>query len=103
KAAYQHGQDCKRNRSLTHWGSDGANTWQRLQKAIPTIKDGDQCLVSGTDDVRESIINILVNHAIYSSNREIALLKSNWTIFGAAEIGEVGKRTDCWIITIGEE
>lgn len=102
KAAYEHGQDCKRNFSLTHWGSDGSNTWQRLQKNAPTIIDGDQCLVGDTDDVRESVINVLIDHAIYSRSRKIVLLKSNWTSFAASEVDKVGKRENCWVITFGQ-
>lgn len=102
QAAFQHGQDCKNSRMLTHWGSDNSNTWQRLQKVLPTIKDGDQCLVGDSDDVRESLINILIEHAILNPNREIVLLKNNWTIFGITEIGTVGKREHCWVITLGE-
>ena len=101
KAAYQHGQDCKKSYSLTHWGSDGSNTWQRLQKNAPNIKDGDQCLVGNTDDIRESVINILIDHALYSRNRENTLLKANWTNFAASAVGDVGKRKDCWVITFG--
>lgn len=102
QAAFQHGQDCKNSRMLTHWGSDDSNTWQRLQKVLPNIKDGDQCLVGDTDDIRESLINILIEHAMLNRNREIILLKSNWTIFGITEIGTVGKREHCWVITLGE-
>ncbi|MFK7947211.1 MAG: DUF1573 domain-containing protein [Saprospiraceae bacterium] len=101
KAAYQHGQDCKENSSFTHWGSDGSNTWQRLQQNAPNIKDGDQCLVSNTDDIRESVISMLIDHAIYSRNRENVLLKANWTHFAASAIGDIGKRKDCWVITFG--
>lgn len=102
QAAYQHGQDCQRNFSLTHWGSDGSNTWQRLQKNAPTIIDGDQCLVGDTDDIRESVISVLIDHAIYSRNREIILLKSTWTSFAASAIGKVGRRENCWVITLGQ-
>jgi uncharacterized protein YkwD len=102
QAAYLHGQDCKNNRSLAHWGSDNSNTWQRLQKELPDIKDGDQCLVGDTDDIRESVLNILIEHAILNRNREIVLLKPNWTIFGTTEVGTVGRRENCWVITLGE-
>lgn len=101
QAAYQHGQDCKKNRSFTHWSSDGLNTWQRLQKNAPNIKDGDQSLVSDNSDIRESVISILIDHAIFSRNREHILLKESWTDFAAATVGNVGNRKDCWIITFG--
>jgi uncharacterized protein YkwD len=102
QVAFQHGQDCKNNQMLTHWGSDDSNIWQRLQKILPNIKDGDQCLVADTDDIRESLIFILIEHAMFNPNREIILTKPNWTIFGITEIGAVGKRTNCWVITFGE-
>ena len=102
EAAYSHGQDCKKSNTLMHWGSDGTNTWQRLQKELPTIKDGDQCLVGDADDVRESVLNVLIDHAVFNRNQEIVLLKPNWTIFGITEVGTVGKRKNCWVITLGE-
>lgn len=102
KAAYQHGQDCKKSSNWTHWGADGSNTWQRLQRNAPSIKDGDQCLVGNSADIRESVINILIDHAIYSRNRENVLLKAEWTDFAASAVGDVGKRTDCWVITFGK-
>lgn len=102
QAAYLHGQDCKNNRSLTHWGSDGTNTWQRLKSQLPNIKDGDQCLVGDTDDVRESVLNILIEHAMSKYSQKAPLLKSNWTVFGITEVGTVGKRENCWVITLGE-
>jgi uncharacterized protein YkwD len=102
QAAYLHGQDCKKSSTLTHWGSDETNTWQRLLKELPTIKDGDQCLIGDADDVRESVLNVLIDHAIFNRNQEIILLKPNWTIFGITEVGTVGKRKNCWVITLGE-
>jgi hypothetical protein len=87
---------------LTHWGSNGTNTWQRLKSQLPNIKDGDQCLVGDTDDVRESILNILIEHAMSKYSQKAPLLKSNWTVFGITEVGTVGKRENCWVITLGE-
>ena len=101
KAAYQHGQDCKISGKWMHLGTDGSNTWDRLQRNAPTIKDGDQCLVGNSDDIRESVISILIDHVIYRHNRENILMRREWTDFAASEVGKVGKRTDCWVITFG--
>ncbi|MGB1120933.1 MAG: hypothetical protein ACPG3Z_02985 [Saprospiraceae bacterium] len=84
-----------------HLGTDGSNTWDRLQRNAPTIKDGDQCLVGNSYDVRESVISILIDHVIYRHNRENILMRREWTDFAASEVGKVGKRTDCWVITFG--
>ena len=101
-AAYNHGKDCQKNGRLQHWGSDGSNTWQRLQGAAPGILDGDQVLVGDAEDLRESVILMLINQVLYNRNRELILLQSQWTNIAAADVGTVGKRDDCWIITLGQ-
>jgi uncharacterized protein YkwD len=101
-AAYNHGKDCQKSGQLQHWGSDGSNTWERLQGAAPGIIDGDQVLVGDATDLREVVILMLVNQVLYNRSRALVLLQPQWTNIAAADVGMVGKRNDCWIITLGK-
>ena len=102
KAAVEHGEDCKNNGKLSHWGSDGSTTWQRLQRKSTTIIDGDQYLISDVEDVRESIIKILVDDAIYHRDRDNILLRADWTDCAANSVGDVGIKEHCWVIVFGK-
>jgi len=101
-AAYNHGKDCQKSGHLLHSGSDGSNTWQRLQGAAPNIIDGDQILVGDATDLREVVLLMLINQVMYNRERALVLLQPQWTNIASAYVGTVGKRNDCWIITLGQ-
>lgn len=102
ESAVEHGEDCKQNGKLTHWGSDGSTTWQRLQQKSNTIIDGDQYLIDDAEDARESIIKILVDYAVYHRNRTNILLRTDWTDCAVASVGDVGIKKHCWVIIFGK-
>lgn len=102
ESAVEHGEDCKLNRKLTHWGSDGSTTWQRLQQKSNTIIDGDQYLIDEAEDARESIIKILVDYAVYHRNRTNILLRADWTDCAVYSVGDVGIKKHCWVIIFGK-
>ena len=102
ESAVEHGEDCKLNGKLTHWGSDGSTTWQRLQQKSNSIIDGDQYLIDDAEDVRESIIKILVDYAVYHRNRTNILLRADWTDCAVYSVGDVGIKKHCWVIIFGK-
>jgi uncharacterized protein YkwD len=100
--AKKHGVDARKSKSLTHIGSDGSTTWDRLKAGVPNIIDGDQCLVGGTEDIREALTKVLIDHAISNRSRPSILLQPEWTNVAAYEVGTVGNRPFCWVITFGK-
>jgi hypothetical protein len=73
-----------------------------LQRKSTTIIDGDQYLISDVEDVRESIIKILVDDAIYHRDRDNILLRADWTDCAANSVGDVGIKEHCWVIVFGK-
>ena len=70
EAAKKHGIEQKTTNSIDHKGKNGSLPWDRVKQACPDMATGGENLVSGSRDIRNSVILLLVDHGI--SNRGIA-------------------------------
>lgn len=96
QVAIKHGKDVQRQGRIGHVGSDGSWPWDRVKK-MTDLSDGGENLVGGGDDVRESVIMLLVDSGIPSRGHRNALLDSKWEYVACYEIGMVGPQNDSWV------
>ncbi|MFK7809539.1 MAG: LysM peptidoglycan-binding domain-containing protein [Saprospiraceae bacterium] len=100
-AAVKHGQDCLKMNSLDHVGSDKKWPWDRILRECPDLKYGTENLVGGPDNVRESVIVLLIDEGIPSRGHRKALLNPEWKYAACHKVGTVGGMPHCWIQKFG--
>lgn len=96
KVAIKHGQDVQRQGRIGHVGTDGSWPWDRVRK-MTDLSDGGENLVGGGDNVRQSVIMLLVDSGIPSRGHRKALLDPKWEYVACYEIGMVGPQNDSWV------
>lgn len=96
KVAIKHGKDVQGQGRIGHVGSDGSWPWDRVRK-MTDLSDGGENLVGGGDNVRQSVIMLLVDSGIPSRGHRKALLDPKWEYVACYEIGMVGPQNDSWV------
>lgn len=100
-AAKQHGLDQKARGYTGHDGSDGSWPWERVKRECSQMTDGNENLVGGLADVRESVILLLVDDGIASRGHRKTLLEPKWRYGVTYKIGKVGHMPNCWVQKFG--
>ena len=101
EAARKHGLDQKARGYTSHDGSDGSWPWDRVKRECSQMTDGNENLVGGLPDVRESVILLLVDDGISSRGHRKTLLEPKWRYGATYKIGKVGQMPNCWIQKFG--
>lgn len=101
EAARKHGLDQKARGYTGHDGSDGSWPWERVKRTCSQMADGNENLVGGLADVRESVILLLVDDGIASRGHRKTLLEPKWRYGATYKIGKVGHMPNCWIQKFG--
>ncbi len=101
EAARKHGLDQKARGYTDHAGSDGAWPWDRVKRECSQMTDGNENLVGGLADVRESVILLLVDDGIASRGHRKTLLEPKWRYGATYKIGKVGHMPNCWVQKFG--
>lgn len=101
-AAKKHGQDIRARGKSGHQGSDGLWPWDRVKNSCPAFQDGNENLVGGSPVVRESVIILLIDHAVASRGHRKALLNPYWTHVACYKIGQVGSLPNNWVQNFGQ-
>lgn len=96
-AAKLHGNDMISSKKFTHVGSDGSYPWDRIIKAAPDLSDGNENLVGGPYEIRQSVIILLVDSGIPDRGHRKTLLNPHWNFVACREIGQVGDMPNSWI------
>lgn len=96
KAAKKHGQEGKRKGNLNHVGKNGSWPWDRIEK-YAGMKNGGENLVGGIDDVRESVMVLLVDSGIKGRGHRKALLNPKWQYVACYYVGTVGDMPHYWV------
>lgn len=100
-AAKNHGLDQKARGNTGHTGSDGSWPWDRVKNACQQMTDGNENLVGGLADVRESVILLLVDDGISNRGHRKTLLNKDWVYGSTYKIGKVGYMPNCWVQKFG--
>lgn len=101
EAARKHGLDQKARGYTGHDGSDGSWPWERVKRACSQMSDGNENLVGGLADVRESVILLLVDDGISSRGHRKTLLEPKWRYGATYKVGKVGHMPNCWVQKFG--
>jgi len=101
EAARKHGLDQKTRGYTGHDGSDGSWPWERVKSECTQMSDGNENLVGGLADVRESVILLLVDDGISSRGHRKTLLEPKWRYGATYKIGKVGHMPNCWVQKFG--
>lgn len=101
EAARKHGLDQKARGYTGHDGSDGSWPWERVKSECSQMSDGNENLVGGLADVRESVILLLVDDGISSRGHRKTLLEPKWRYGATYKIGKVGHMPNCWVQKFG--
>jgi len=101
EAARKHGLDQKARGHTGHDGSDGSWPWERVKRECSQMTDGNENLVGGLPDIRESVILLLVDDGISSRGHRKTLLEPKWRYGATYKIGKVGHLPNCWVQKFG--
>lgn len=96
-AAKQHGRDMINNKFFDHIGSDDSKPWERIMENAPDITDGNENLVGGPYEIRQSIIILLVDAGVQGRGHRKTLLNPDWKFIACYELGEMNGIENCWI------
>jgi uncharacterized protein YkwD len=100
-AAKKHGQDIIKMGRTDHIGSDGKWPWDRVRRECPDLQDGNENLVGGPDNVRESVVILLIDEGIPNRGHRKTLLRPDWVYAACYNIGKVGMMPNCWVQKFG--
>lgn len=101
-AAVSHGNEGKAKGSLDHQGSDGKWPWDRVKAAAPECSDGNENLVGGSSDVRQSVMMLLVDSGLPGRGHRKTILNPAWTRVACYSVGQVGQMPHYWIQKYGD-
>lgn len=101
-AAQKHGSDCLSMGSMEHKGSDGKWPWDRVLRECSSMTDGNENLVGGPDNVRESVIILLIDDGIPGYGHRKTLMRADWQYVACYKVGQVGDMPNCWVQKFGK-
>ena len=96
-AAQKHGMDEKSRGSTGHMGSDNSWPWDRVLRECPALSDGNENLVGGPDNVRRSVMLLLVDDGIPNRGHRKTLLNPAWKYVACYKVGTVNSMPNCWV------
>ena len=100
-AGKKYGIEQRKRGVAEHQGLDGSMPWDRIMQACPSLKDGNENLVGGPADVRESVMLLLVDDGIPSRGHRRTLLQPNWKYIACHKMGQVGSMPNYWVQQFG--
>ena len=97
KTAQKHGMEILTTGTPSHVGVDGSYPWDRILRDDTSLQDGNENLVGGPADVKESLMLLLVDAGIPGYGHRRVLLNSTWKYVACYEIGKVGDIPNYWV------
>ncbi len=97
KTAQKHGMEILTNDAPSYVALDGSYPWDRITRDDPSLEDGNENLVGGPEDVKESLMLLLVDAGIPGYGHRRALLNPTWKYVACYEIGTVAGTPNYWI------
>jgi LysM repeat protein len=100
-AGKKYGIEQKKRGSAEHQGLDGSMPWDRITRACPSLKDGNENLVGGPSNIREAVILLLVDDGIDSRGHRRTILQPSWKYIACHKMGQVGAMPNYWVQQFG--
>ncbi len=101
RAAQKHGQEAVKIGDSDHRGQDGSWPWDRVRRECPNMQDGNENLVGGPDNIRRSMMLLLVDEGIPNRGHRKTLLNPKWRYVACYKSGQVGRMPNSWIQLFG--
>ncbi len=95
--AKAHGNEMKARNKTGHVGNDNSYPWDRITRDDPSLEDGNENLVGGPDEVRKSVMLLLVDSGIPGYGHRKTLLNPTWKYVSCYEVGEVQGFPHYWV------
>ncbi|MEM7104480.1 MAG: CAP domain-containing protein [Bacteroidota bacterium] len=96
-AAKKHGEEMKSKGKVSHIGADGSYPWDRIIREDASLKDGNENLVGGPDNVRDAVISLLVDAGISGRGHRKNILNKDWKYVSCYEAGTIGRMKNTWV------
>jgi LysM repeat protein len=100
-AGKKYGVEQRKRGTAEHQSVDGSMPWDRIMKACPSLKDGNENLVGGPSDIREAVILLLVDDGIASRGHRRTILQPSWKYIACHKMGQVGAMPNYWVQQFG--
>lgn len=100
-AGKKYGIEQRKRGVADHQGADGTMPWDRIMRACPALKDGNENLVGGPSDIREAVILLLVDDGIQSRGHRRTILQPSWKYIACHKMGQVGTMPNYWVQQFG--
>lgn len=86
EAAQKHSSDLLKRGHSGHIGSDGSNSWDRIQKTCGKSGGNENISSSTNSDVRFAIVSLLVDSGISMRGHRHNMLNKKWNYIGVARV-----------------
>ncbi len=96
-AARLHGIEERERKKTGHVGNDGSYPTERILRQAPDLKEGGENLVGGPEDIKESLMLLLIDAGISNRGHRKTLLDPKWAYIGCYDVGKVGNMPNCWV------
>lgn len=101
EAAKKHAEDQRPTGSIDHLGRDGSYPWDRVRRACKDMTDGNENIVGGPGEVRNSVLLLLVDDGIPGRGHRRTLLNKDWKYVACYKAGQVGTMPNSWVQLYG--
>lgn len=101
KACLHHVKDQKPTGEVDHRGTDGSWPWDRITRYSPQMKFGNENIACGPDDVREIVLQLLIDSGIEGYGHRYNLLNPAWTHVACHKVGKLTQACQYWIQNFG--
>ncbi len=100
-AGKKYGIETKKRGTAEHQSLDGSMPWDRITKACPSLKDGNENLIGGPANIRDAMILLLVDDGIVSRGHRRTILQKDWKYIACHKMGQVGAMPNYWVQQFG--
>lgn len=93
----EHGVEILANGVPSHVSNDGKYPWDRIIEADPKLEDGNENLIGGYENVKESVLSLLIDSGVPGYGHRKIILNPTWKYVACYEIGDVGETPYYWV------
>jgi uncharacterized protein YkwD len=102
RAAKSHGEYLFAKNIFGHAGQKNSMPWDRILAEASDLKDGNENLVGGPNDIRQAVLVLLVDTGVEGRGHRKTLLDPSWSHVACYEIGEIDGMPNCWVQNFGK-
>jgi uncharacterized protein YkwD len=95
----KHGKEGKNKGNLTHQGSDGFWTWDRIKRKDSRLIFSGENIIGGIEKIKEVIISLLVDAGVEGRGHRKNILNPDWEFVACSDVGQITDIPDYWIQT----